>query len=168
MPGQDSDVGRRRPAATSYVGNGGVGDDTAAKPLRPWRPFAGELGLAVGGVGPAFADRLTPGAGVFRYDVPTADDDILDGLSQTILIAETAESNGPWLRGGPATVRSLAPERTRYVGVGGAFGGCHRGGGQFAFCDGSARFLSDTIDPAVLRALLTIADGEGHEPPTDT
>ena len=42
-----------------------------------------------------------PAAGrAFRYDALTPFDQITDGLSQTLLIGETADSPGPWLRGG--------------------------------------------------------------------
>jgi prepilin-type processing-associated H-X9-DG protein len=40
------------------------------------------------------------------------------------------------------------------------FGGNHRGVGNYSFADGSARVLSETIDPTLFRALLTIRGGE--------
>jgi len=36
----------------------------------------------------------------------------------------------------------------------------HRGGANVSFCDGAVRFLDNSIDPAVLRALTTRDGGE--------
>ncbi|MFM8274922.1 MAG: DUF1559 domain-containing protein [Gemmata sp.] len=71
------------PALTCYVGVGGVGANAAALP-------AG-----------------APKAGAMRYDTPTPFERVTDGLGQTLLLGETRSAVGPWLRGGPATVRGL-------------------------------------------------------------
>ncbi len=118
-----------------------------------------------GGISGLGTDAVTlapphPRAGVFGYDRVTRMDDITDGASTTMMLAETATASGPWNAGGPATVRSLDPSRQPYIGRARQFGGTHRGGANFAFADGSVRFLSETIDPKVFEALSTIAGGE--------
>ena len=40
------------------------------------------------------------------------------------------------------------------------FGGNHPGGANVLFADGSARFISESIDPKVFEALSTMAGGE--------
>ncbi len=127
------------PAVTQYVGTGGVGADA---PGLPW---------------PA-VNRPHSRAGAFRYDAPTPFAAFLDGTSGSVLFAETDADLGPWLRGGPATVRTMDGPKPP-IGVGGQFGGTHPGGGNFAFADHSVRFLSDRTAVAVLHGLFTIAGG---------
>jgi prepilin-type processing-associated H-X9-DG protein len=135
-PGNEAvfDAGGRE--LTSYVGIAGLGPDAAALPVED------------------------PRAGVFGFDRLTPLDAITDGTATTMAAAETAESNGPWKAGGPATVRGLDPSRRPYIGRGAQFGGTHRGGAMVAFADGSVRFIRATIDPKVFEALSTIAGGE--------
>lgn len=45
-----------------------------------------------------------------------------DGVSNTLLLAETTWDNGPWLAGGRPTIRCLDPDGPTYVGMGGQFG----------------------------------------------
>ena len=90
---------------------------------------------------------LTDGAGLSLAHVT-------DGTTVTLLAGEVGANFLPW--GHPANTRDPA------LGIGHpqGFGGPFRGGSQFTFVDGSVRFLSETIDPAVLRALGTPAGGE--------
>lgn len=126
-------------AVTQYVGNGGVGSDTPALPWPSGKP--------------------PPTAGAFRYDAPTPADAIADGLSESVLFAEVSADLGPWLRGGPATVRTLdAGTGARPpVGAGGQFGGNHVAGANFGFADGRVQFFTSRTDPVVLYRLFTIA-----------
>jgi prepilin-type processing-associated H-X9-DG protein len=121
---------------THYVGISGVGLDSPTLP------------------------KGHPRAGVFGYDRRTSVSDIKDGLSSTMMLAETAVNIGPWTAGGPTTMRALDPVRKPYIGPGRPFGGNHRGGLNVAFADGSVRFLRETIDPKVFEALSTVAGGE--------
>jgi prepilin-type processing-associated H-X9-DG protein len=113
-------------------------------------------------------------------------DDIFDGSTKTILIGEALI--GPddlgWVSGTRATLRNTsrieqptprfaAPAQTdadaaqqdvaESLFVGG-FGSHHPGGINVSFADGSAHFISETIDPALLRLLGNRADGEVVSP----
>ena len=128
---------------TNYFGNGGVGLDTPTLTI----------------------EEAARNAGVFRYNTPTPLEIIRDGdgLSNTISIVESARDIGPWLRGGPSTIRCLDPQQPFTLGHGQYYSGCHRGRGNFAFADGSVRVMTDSIHPPFFRALLTIQGGEKEE-----
>lgn len=126
-------------AVTSYVGVGGVGLDAAALPLG------------------------SPRSGAFRYDGPTSFDRITDGISQTLLFAETRNEVGPWLRGGPATVRGLYDTTGAPPVVGGQLGGYFPAGTHVSLCDGSVRLFTPQTSPQVLLGFATIA-GKGFDP----
>ncbi|AMV22825.1 hypothetical protein VT84_00335 [Gemmata sp. SH-PL17] len=129
--------------------------------------------VGVAGVG-ADAAILPPGhpkAGVFGYDRRTGiSDDFLDGLSNALLLIETARDPGHWAFGGPATVRGLEPSTAPYIGPGQQFGGFHNGGPVLvgsrthtctvALADGSVRSLTNATAPEVLEALATVAGKE--------
>jgi hypothetical protein len=123
-------------AVTNFVGVAGVGMDAAAY-------AAGD-----------------PKAGVFGYDRETRPGDVKDGLEKTILLLQApADIKTPWLAGGGATVRGVSegPDAVRpfvcidYQGKRGTFA---------VMGDGKVRFIAETIDPNVFRALCTIAGGE--------
>jgi prepilin-type processing-associated H-X9-DG protein len=129
-----------QPAVTNYAGNGGLGLDTPALPL----------------------DIARTKAGLFRYDTQTPVDAIQDGLSNSLSLLESSNP-GPWLQGGPSTVRGLNLEQMPYLGAGKQFGGNHPGIGNFSFADGSVRVLADRVSPSFFRALMTIKGGENSD-----
>jgi prepilin-type processing-associated H-X9-DG protein len=80
---------------------------------------------------------------------------ITDGLANTLLIGEASGNYKPW--GNPTNWRD--PMLGLNKGTDG-FGGPWPGHVNFAFADGSVHYLSDKIDPKILRALSTPAGGE--------
>lgn len=141
-PANPADAPEGSPQLTQYLGLAGLGPDAATLPLGPPVP---------------------PRAGCFRYDAPTPLALIAahDGLSQSLLFGETNADLGPWLRGGPATVRGLddAAGAKPFIGVGGQFGGNHPEGANFAGADGGLKFFTPKVNPDVFKALFTIAGG---------
>ncbi len=136
------------PAGTQFVGIGGVGADAPTLPLG--------------------ADLVAhPRAGCFRYDGLTPFAAVADGLSQTLLLGEVSTDLGPWLRGGPATVRTLdvGPGTRPVIGVGGQFGGNHLAGGIFGLADHGVRVLTPRTDPQFLANLCTIRGGDADHLP---
>lgn len=133
-----------QPAITCYIGIAGVGADAAQLALPP------------------LPERAPKQAGAFRYDAATPFDRIGDGLSQTLLLAETAHDLGPWLRGGPSTIRGVddGKDARPLIGRGGQFGGYFSNGGNFALCDGSVRVITERVTPHLFLRLATIDDGE--------
>ncbi len=104
--------------------------------------------------------------------------DILDGSSHTILLGEsyTFQDDLGWVSGTRSTLRNTgrfetqsplrvaataptAGEEPNSLSVG-PFGSYHPGGANFIFADGSARFLSQNIEPETFQHLGNRADGE--------
>jgi prepilin-type N-terminal cleavage/methylation domain-containing protein/prepilin-type processing-associated H-X9-DG protein len=113
-------------------------------------------------------------------------DEIYDGSTYTLLLAETVERENDlgWVSGTRATLRNTSkiymPEprfarqdpdddeadeqdvaESLFVG---GFGGHHPGGFNAAFADGSTRFVTETVDPAVWRLVGNRSDGEMVKP----
>jgi hypothetical protein len=140
-PGQVPEFTPGSPVLTNYVALGGLGLDTPAKPL----------------------DQAGPNAGAYRYDGPTSNALFRDGLRQTAQILETTLALGPWLQGGPSTLRGLDPAAIPYLGPNRPFGGCHPGGAFMSMADGSVQFVKDTVQPAVFRSMFTLAGGPDEQ-----
>ena len=122
-------------------------------------------GLAGAGADAARLDRSDRHAGIFGFDAPTPVAAVKDGTSNVLLLLETTRNLGPWIAGGPTSVRPFDPKEQPYLGEGRPFGGAHRGGVNAAFADGHCQFLSEKINPTVLEMLAAMADGQvGPEP----
>jgi prepilin-type processing-associated H-X9-DG protein len=137
------------PGVSSYVGIAGVGTNAAE--------------LAV----------TDPNAGPFGYDRRVKMGDFKRGWAVTAVVAETAVSNGPWIAGGPSTVRGLDPGYIPYCGKSGQFSSYHHSDGSLwilsvnysyatnvLFADGSVRSFAKSIDPKVFEAQATLSGGE--------
>jgi len=140
-PGRPPELASDQPAPTQYVGIAGLGTDAAMLNFVP--PGA-----------------ASPRAGCFRYDAATPFSSITDGLSQSLLFGERWEDLGPWLRGGPATLRGLNDGADAKPLIGSQFGGNHPNASNWAMADGSIRVFSPRVDPKVLYSLATIAGKE--------
>ena len=81
---------------------------------------------------------------------------IADGTSNTIAVIEVRE---PFCWMDPAADVTL-DELARGVNSGGRVGSSHVGGCNAGMCDSSCRFISNSIDLALLRAMGTRAGGE--------
>lgn len=86
--------------------------------------------------------------GVIGLDRGLRMDEIVDGTSNTLLVAEVADG-GPWFAGGRGTARRIDDwiEKRSWSQ--------HPGGGLFVFADGSVQFFTSTAEPQTLRDLAT-------------
>ncbi|HMB07398.1 MAG TPA: DUF1559 domain-containing protein [Isosphaeraceae bacterium] len=75
--------------------------------------------------------------------------EVTDGISNTILVAE-AKMPAPWTK----------PDDVPVDGVTTALGSLHPGGFNLLTADGAVRFFKSSINPAVLRAMVTRNKGE--------
>ncbi|MDZ7619457.1 MAG: DUF1559 domain-containing protein [Patescibacteria group bacterium] len=117
--------------------------------------------------------------GVLYKDSRVRMEDISDGTSNTFALGETSW-NGygayrTWIRG--STINGSASGSCKNVRApinpgpsygsynDGAFGSQHPGGAQFALCDGSVTFVSESIDHAVYLSTASRNGGETHRLP---
>jgi hypothetical protein len=104
---------------------------------------------------------------VFSKDMRAQFPKIPDGSSQTLLIVEACGQRIVWTE--PRDVdASLSPPRINSDGSepgrsDGLISSYHAGGAEVAFADGGGRFLNESIDPEVLKALTTADGGEGPQ-----
>jgi hypothetical protein len=145
-------------------------DDPYLKPLNSQPPsctvcptdpnsaiFVGIAGL---GVDAPKLPQGDPRAGVFGDNRVVTLADIADGLSQTMMVADSTLKSGPWFAGGRNTVRGLDPTLQPYIGPGRQFGGIHGQGSLVLMADGSVKYVKDSVAPIVLEAMSTMAGGE--------
>jgi prepilin-type processing-associated H-X9-DG protein len=96
---------------------------------------------------------------IFPGATTTKIEDIKDGTSNTLMVVEVANMKIPWTSPQDFDPRTMSfrINDPRRPGISSR----HPGGANVVFADGSTRFLFDTITPGNLRALITIAGGEG-------
>jgi prepilin-type processing-associated H-X9-DG protein len=159
------------PAEKAFNGTAACGDYAGTQKIDP---VLASLGLV---------DRASSYDGILQVNRTTRLADILDGTSNTILMAECAgrptlwQGRKPvpnkWLNGGPWASRGLLFGRGS-TPDGTAFFGCcainctndrevysfHTGGANAVFADGHVHFLKATIDVRVFARLVTMAGGE--------
>jgi hypothetical protein len=104
--------------------------------------------VAVTGPGTVF-----PGAGSVKLA------DVTDGLSNTLMVVEVANWNVPWTAPLDLDIRTMSlrindPKRP-------GISSKHPGGANAGCADGRTRWARESILPGNLRALFTIAGGEG-------
>jgi prepilin-type processing-associated H-X9-DG protein len=95
---------------------------------------------------------------VWPGDRPTSISEISDGTSKTILVVEVANSGIRWSEPRDLHVTQMAPTINPKAGQG--ISSRHKGGATVMMCDGSARFLSDSLPVEKLRAMLTAHSGD--------
>lgn len=114
--------------------------------------------------GERIAGPNNPPKGVMLYDRPISVAEIRDGTSNTLAISEDSDfTDGQWINGlnvfDQAYGINQAPPTENDIRSN------HPGGANGLFCDGSARFLPETMDMKTLAAICTRAGGEIVELP---
>lgn len=124
------------------------GDPAAVRGMAPSH-FAG-----VGG------ETDVPGQGVAHFGVfgknsAVRADDVVDGLSNTLIVGEISQLYPPW--GDPENWRSVGSGLNRQHA---GFGNAEGTGATFLKADGSVQFFSNKTSPEVLQRLMTRDGGE--------
>lgn len=117
-----------------------------------------------------------PERGVFFANSSTKFRDITDGTSSTLLIGEMQRitdntkvwlnSQDGWAVGGLATLfdTDMNPSHLTNGGLNSGWmqhaGSVHEGGAHFCLCDGSVRFISESIDTTLYQQLGSRGEGE--------
>lgn len=116
--------------------------------------------VGISGVGPDSANlpNNDKKAGVFGNNRVTRFRDILDGLSNTLMITDSSKPAASFMEGGNSTIRGFSQKP--YINGPDKIGSPHTGGLQVLLADGSVRFVSENIDATLLEALATKAGGE--------
>jgi hypothetical protein len=126
-------------AATHFVGIAGIGMDAPE--------YAADDS--------AMANKL----GIFGYDRITRSQDIADGASNTIMMAQVPPTHKrPWLAGGGSTVQGVPEKGSIRPFVSPQPDG--KRGTLVVMADGSVRFISENVNDDVFKALCTIRGGE--------
>jgi prepilin-type N-terminal cleavage/methylation domain-containing protein len=101
--------------------------------------------------------------GVMLYEVGVAPREITDGLSKTACIGETIlrrQTESEWVNGHNLFAQEGSTPINSASGLSNEIGSPHPGGAALVFSDAHVQFVAETIDQAVLNAMLTKAGGE--------
>ncbi len=120
-------------------------------------------GLGASDYGGIYGERIispnNPPKGVMLYDRAIRIAEINDGTSNTMAVSEDCDtSNMQWVNA--LNVFDVAYAINTAPPIENDIKSQHPGGANGAFCDGSARFLTETMDIRVLAAICTRAGGE--------
>jgi prepilin-type N-terminal cleavage/methylation domain-containing protein/prepilin-type processing-associated H-X9-DG protein len=136
----------------------------------PSDPQAGSVGgFGVSSYAGCHHDAEAPidvdNSGVLFLNSSVRRGDVSDGTSYTVFVGEKSidPNDLGWMSGTRATLRNTGAPINAGPPAGddvGGFSSKHPGGANFAFGDGSVRFLSERIDAHVYRLLGSRADGE--------
>jgi prepilin-type processing-associated H-X9-DG protein len=118
--------------------------------------------------GGIYGERISspnnPPKGVMLYDIPIKLQEITDGASMTLVLAEDSGfSDGQWINGRNVFDQAFAINQA--PAFENDMRSDHPSGANALFCDGSVRFLYDALDLRVLAAICTRA---GREPISGT
>lgn len=113
--------------------------------------------VIVGGAEPHYFLVTGPGT-LFPKTGPLGSKDVTDSAAKTLLVVQSDVgplSSTQWIEPGDFDITNL----TLTIGV--DLGGSHEGGMTAATVDGRGHFLRDSLDPGVVKALISPTGGEG-------
>jgi prepilin-type processing-associated H-X9-DG protein len=119
-----------------------------------------------GGInGTRYFKNNNPPNGTMLYDQWLTIADIRDGTSSTLIVGEAAEwPDGQWINArnifDVARSINFVPDPANGIYPENEIRSSHPGGANGLFCDGSARFLAQSMDSKVLAAICTRNVGE--------
>lgn len=91
-------------------------------------------------------------------ETPVSCSDVTDGVSNTWLLVELADSGINWTEPRDLHVLQMAPQINPPTGQG--ICSKHSAGANIACVDGSVRFVPELLAPQEVRAMITIDGGE--------
>lgn len=119
------------------------------------------VGVAGVGVDAAGLPKTHPRAGIFGWDRRTTEEDVRDGLSNTLLVLGREDRLHSWAHG-QHSIRGLTAEP--YVRGPDGFGTGEPAGMHVLLADGSVKFLASETAPVIFRRYAAMADGQPLDP----
>ncbi len=132
--------------------------------LCPSTPRSSNLVLGRGACdyGGIYGERLftnnQPPRGTMLYDRPISIPEIFDGTSTTLIVSEDAAwPDGQWINGRNIfdVAHPINPPSSPQSDIDNEIRSHHPSGANGLFCDGSVRFLKETMDLKILAAICT-------------